>query len=101
MTIDEFAAMTRRVIAADGFNGFLPTACYPDRQELAALQGLTAGADPEPAVLAWAANKAGRGEPYLVAFRTGPAEFTVVRVAGGVRESAVYRVPAGRTRRRT
>ena len=100
MTIDEFAAVTRRVIAADGLDGFLPTACYPDREELAALQGLPADTDPEPAVVAWAAKKARRTEPYLVAFRSGPAEFTVVRVAGGERESMVFKVPAGRARRR-
>lgn len=100
MTIDEFAAMTRRVIAADGLDGFLPTACYPDRQELAALQGLPADTEPEPAVLAWAAKKARRGEPYLVAFRSGPTEFTVVRVAGAEWESAAFQVPSRRARRR-
>jgi hypothetical protein len=29
MPIDEFAGMTRRGIAADGLDGFLPTAGYP------------------------------------------------------------------------
>jgi hypothetical protein len=29
--VDEFAAMTKKAVAADGFDGYLPTAIYLDR----------------------------------------------------------------------
>jgi len=84
--------MTQAVIAADGFDGFLPTACYPKRQEVAALDGLPPDVEPEPAVLRWAAKSARRGEEFLVAFKSGPTCFTVVRVAGSKRQSATFEV---------
>ena len=90
MTIKQFAAMTQRVIASDGFDRFLPTACYPARREVAALEGLPPDIEPEPAVLKWAAKNAKRGELHLVAFKSGPLQFTVVRVEGADRESAVF-----------
>jgi hypothetical protein len=92
MTIEEFATVTRRVIAAEGFVDFLPTACYPDRGEVVALQGLPPDVEPESAVLRWAAKRAKAGELHLVAFRSGPAQFTVVRVQGPERESDVFAV---------
>jgi hypothetical protein len=92
MTIEEFAAITQDVIAEDGFDGFLPTACYPGRQEVVALQGLPADVEPEPAVLRWVAKRAAPTELHLVACRSGPAEFTVIRVRGAERESAVFAV---------
>ena len=84
--------MTQEVIAANGFDDFLPTACYPEQGEIAALQGLPADVEVEPAVLKWAAKKAKRGELHLVAFKSGPSEFTVVRVEGSHRESSVFEV---------
>ena len=42
--------MTQEVIAANGFDDFLPTACYPEQGEIAALQGLPADVEVEPAV---------------------------------------------------
>ena len=93
MTVDQFAALTQRVIASQGFDEFQPTACYPGRQEVVALAGLPPDVEPEPAVLAWAAKRAKRQELHFVAFKTGPAKFTVVRVDGTERESAVFEVP--------
>jgi hypothetical protein len=92
VTIEQFAAMTQNVIADNGFDDFLPTACYPKRQEVAALEGLPEDVEVEPAVLKWAAKRAKRGELHLVAFKSGPSEFTVVRVQGSKRESAVFEV---------
>lgn len=92
MTIEEFAEVTQAVIARDGFAGFLPTVCYPDRQELRSLSGLPAGIDPELAVLRWASKNAQPDELFLVAFKTGPNAFTIVRQQSGVRESASYNV---------
>jgi hypothetical protein len=92
MTVEEFAAMTQPVIAANRFDEFLPTACYPKRREVAALEGLPPDIAPEAAVLKWAAKKAKRGELFLVAFKSGPTQFTVMRVQGAQRESAVFEV---------
>lgn len=92
MTIEQFAAMTQRIIATDGFDGFLPTACYPARRKVAALEGLPPDIEPEPAVLEWATKNANQGELHLVAFKSGPSEFTVVRVEGADHEYAVFDV---------
>lgn len=92
MTIEEFAAVTQRVIASDGFDDFLPTACYPGRQEVVVLRGLPPDIEPEAAVLKWATKRAKLDELHLVAFRSGTAQFTVVRVKEGKRESAVFTV---------
>jgi hypothetical protein len=92
MNIEQFAAITQRVIASDGFDEFLPTACYPARREVAALEGLPPGIEAEPAVLKWAAKKAKHGELHLVAFKSGPSQFTVVRAEGAKHESAVFEV---------
>lgn len=94
MTIAEFAAVTRRVIDAEGLDGFLPTACYPERGEIATLRGLPPEVEAEPAVLRWAGKRASPGELHLVAFRSGAGRFTVVRVRGPERESAAFEVPA-------
>lgn len=92
MTVEEFAAIRQNVIAEDGFDEFLPTACYPWRDEIVALQGPPPDVEPEPAVLGWAAKRAKPNELHLVAFKTGPAEFTVIRIRGAERDSAVFAV---------
>ena len=92
MTIEEFAAITQRVIARDGFDDFLPTACYPVRRDIRTLQGLPADVEPEPAVLKWAAKHAGAAEEFLVAFKSGPSEFTIVRQEGGKRTAQKFQM---------
>ena len=94
MTIEAFADMTRRVIARDGFDGFLPTACYPGRRVVAVLEGVPVGVDVEQAALRWASRKAEAGEEYLVAFRVSSDQFKVVRHADGQSEETVCAVDA-------
>jgi hypothetical protein len=72
MTIEMFAEITLSIIARDGFDGFLPTACNPARRHVAVLQGVPAGVDVERAALDWASRKAEADEEYLVAFKSGP-----------------------------
>ena len=90
MEIETFAAMTRRIIAQDGFDDFLPTACYPSRQEIVVLEGVPSGVDIEHAALNWATLRAERGEEFLVVFRSSIERFKIVRRVGSELEEAVY-----------
>ncbi len=90
MTVEEFAAITRRVIDRNGFDEFLPTACYPERRVIRALEDLPGDIDPEPAVLKWARKEAKAGEEFLIAFKSAPAQFTIIRQHGQNRESGTF-----------
>lgn len=79
MTTNEFAVITRRVIARDGFAEFQPTACYPERKHVKTLAGLPTDIDPEEPVLQWAARGASDGEEFLVAFKVAEDSFRVIR----------------------
>ena len=90
MTLDEFATITQRVIARDGFDGFQPTACIPSRRELTVLAGVPPNVDIEAAATSWAVKKAGTGEEVLVAFPISSTQFKIVRIAGHGREEGAY-----------
>ena len=90
MTVQEFAAMTQRVIDANGFDDFLPTACYPEQRVVTAIQGIPVDVDLESAVLKAAQRRAKDKEEFLVAFKSGASEFTVIRLKGKKRESAKF-----------
>ena len=79
MTTKEFAVITRRVIAKEGFEEFQPTACYPERREVKSLAGLPADIDPKEPVLDWAFRGAVNDEEFLVAFKISDAHFRVIR----------------------
>jgi hypothetical protein len=89
-TVDEFARITRNVIAKDGFDDYQPTALYPNRDHIAALEGVPADADLEAIALEWAAHGAIDGEEFLVAFKIAPTKFKVIRRQAGNREEAVF-----------
>ncbi len=90
MTLEEFANMTRRIIARDGLDGFQPTACYPQRRNVAVLAGLPPGADVETEALSWALAKSEPGDEVLVAFKVGERDFKIVRMASGEMQEGVY-----------
>lgn len=92
MTPDQFAQMTQRIVARDGFDGYLPTACYPVRREVAVLEGMPNGVNVEAEAVAWAARRAEVGEEFLVAFKYDDAHFKVVRFAGEDVQSGIYAV---------
>ncbi len=92
MKIEEFALITRRVIASDGFDDFLPTACYPKRSEVRTLTDLPEDIEPESEIIKWAGQHAGKGEEFLVAYKSGTAEFTVIRKKGDKRESKKFSI---------
>jgi len=47
VTLDNFVGITQRVIARDGFEGYLPTALYPARKHVVVLEDVPEGADME------------------------------------------------------
>jgi hypothetical protein len=92
MTLDQFAEMTRRVIADQGFDEFQPTACFPERRHVKSLAGLPDDIDPEQPVLEWAMNSADENEEFLVAFKIGDNHFRVVRPENGEQTARNYPV---------
>lgn len=79
MTTHEFAAITRRVIAKEGFEEFQPTACYPERREVKTLAGLPPNVHAEKAALDWAFRGADNDKEFLLAFKISDDCFRVVR----------------------
>jgi len=92
MTLDEFSETTQRIIALEGLDHYLPTACYPVRKHVKVLTGLTPNIDPEKAVLEWAAKVAEKNEEFLVAFRIDATRFKVIRRIGPYSEDDIYTV---------
>jgi GGDEF domain-containing protein len=91
MDMDEFAELTRRVIARDGFEGYLPTACYAARAHFAVLTGVPPHDDVEPVSLEWALEGAESDEEVLVAFKIDPDHFKIIRRTEDARlEQRVY-----------
>jgi hypothetical protein len=95
MDIDGFAAITRRVMARDGFEKHLPVACFLDSGSIVVLQGYPDPIVPPPVVHAFAAQQRSGSETYLVAFRIGPTQFRVDRVEGTTHTSKVFDFAAG------
>jgi hypothetical protein len=86
ITLDEFAAMTRRIIASDGFDDYLPTVCYPDSRRVKTLVGVPPEMKPEEPALEWAVEGAENGEEFLVAFKVDDRHFKIVRQVGSYSE---------------
>ena len=91
MTLDEFATVTRRVIANQGFEDFQPTALYPARDHIRGGDAFPR-AVPESHVLRWAAEGARQEEEFLVAFKLDDSHFKVVRRIGSYSEDDTYAV---------
>lgn len=90
--MDAFAGMTRRLIASDGFDGYLPTACYPERRVLRVLEDAPYTEGLEPIALDWALSRREGDEEVLVAFKLDASHFKVVRRAAGLAEECVYSI---------
>jgi hypothetical protein len=91
-TVVESAKITRRVIARDGFDDYLPTALYPERDHMVVLEGVPGDVDLEPIATGWAADGAIGDEEYLVAFKVSPTQFKVIRRYSGGMEQGVFGV---------
>ena len=92
MTLDEFAIMTKRVIANDGFDEYLPTVCYPVRRQVKTLVGLPPDIEPEEPVLEWASKGAEKGEEFLVAFKIDDGHFKIIRRIGSYSEDETFSI---------
>ena len=90
--MDAFAAMTRRVIASDGFDRYLPTACYPERRVLRVLEDAPDTEQLEVIALEWALSWLEGAEEVLVAFKVDAAHFKVIRRAADLSEECVYSI---------
>ena len=89
-TIEEFAQITRNVIATEEFSEHLPTALYPERKVLVVLEGAPVGAGLEPVALAWATEEAIDDEEFLVAFKIDATTFKVIRRCAGQLQQGVF-----------
>ena len=94
MHLEDFAEITQRVIQKDGFDGFLPTLCLPERQHITVLEGVPEDRQPEirSVSLAWARDKATEQEEFLLAFREDEASFRVIRSYRGEISERVFPV---------
>ena len=94
-SLDAFARITQRVIARDGFEGYLPTALYPARRHILVLEGVPADVNIEAVSLAWAEDNAVGSEEFLVAFAISGTHFKVIHRFEGAFESGLFpAVPA-------
>ena len=96
MTLDEFAAVTRRVIARQGFADFQPTAVYPERDHIRGGAGFPASV-PESHIFRWAAEERRDGEEMLLAFKVDDSHFKVVRQIATYSEDEIYPVATQKT----
>jgi hypothetical protein len=90
--MDAFAGMTRRVIASDGFDAYLPTACYPERRELRVLEDVPFTEQLGAIALEWALSHQEDDEEVLVAFKLDGAHFKIIRRAEGHAEERIYSI---------
>jgi hypothetical protein len=89
-TVEEYAGITKKIIARDGFEDYLPTALYPQRKDVVVLEGAPDNANLEPIVMKWARKNAIGDEEFLVAFKVGPNKFKVIRRYAGAQEEKVF-----------
>lgn len=93
MKLDEFAGITQKIISEQGFDDFIPIACFPERRELRALADIELGEETEATVVEWAKSLTESVEELLVAFKFSVSQFKVIRIRGPEEESAIYEVP--------
>jgi len=104
MDIAAFAELTKQIIAADGFEDYIPTLLLPARQMVMALEGIPADVDTEQAALKWAEKTAKPGEDYLLAYKINAKQFRIVHRQGKSRtqadfDAAVTKAKAGTNRK--
>jgi hypothetical protein len=76
--LENFIDITNNVIAEDGFEEFLPTLLFPDRQEVIVLGDLPVADNHERFAQEWIAKVVKPKENYLVAYRVDSKHFKVI-----------------------
>jgi hypothetical protein len=85
--IDQFIAITRRLILRDGFDGYLPTLLIPGSKHVRVLEGVPGEQNIDAAVASWVNRTTNPGEDFIVAYKIDSSHFKVVsRVEGQTRE---------------
>lgn len=90
MELEDFVGITRRIIARDGFENYLPTAYFSGRRHIVVLEGVPDKANIEDVALKWASTKAKPGEEYFVAFKINSRQFKVVKCSNGEYKDALF-----------
>ena len=89
LDITAFAEITRRVIARDGFDGYLPTLCLPAQKHISVLEGIPTEKleRVRDVAIAWAEKKASPDQEYFLAYKEDADRFRVVhRHSAGTEE---------------
>src|SRR5262245_26324378 len=85
--IDEFVAITHRVIARDGFDDYLPTLLLPATKEIFVLEDAPQDSRLPDVARDWAEGHAGGISDFVFAYKIDSEHFVVVaRVSGQVFE---------------
>lgn len=87
--IEQFIAMTRRIIAHDGFEDYLPTLLLPSRKDVRVLEDVPSDEDIESVVESWVARIAAPEEDFLAAFKTNDTHFKVLARLNGKNSSVM------------
>jgi hypothetical protein len=82
--IEQFIAMTHRVIEEEGFGDYLPTLLLPQRQDVRVLDGIPEGNDIESQAKGWAERSVNEDQDFILAFKVDASHFKVVARIDGI-----------------
>ena len=82
--IDNFIAMTRRIILRDGFEQYLPTIVLPALKDVRVLEGVPAEADMKAVIAEWVLKVAGPTQDFVAAYKAHKGHFFVFARVDGV-----------------
>ena len=94
MTIDDFVAMTRRIIAKDGFDNYLPTIVVPGRRHIAVLDAIPSGVEIETAAKEWLIRTVEPGEDYFLVFKLDLKQLKILARLDGEEQVRIATVVA-------
>jgi hypothetical protein len=85
--VDTFVEITHRIIAGQGFDGFLPTLLLPATKKILALEGAPEDGTLPAIARRWAEENAGADADFVVVFRSDDRHFDVIaRIEGRMSE---------------
>jgi hypothetical protein len=86
--IEQFVAMTMKIVAEDGIDNYLPTLLLPTSRTVLVMEDIPDLDDHELMVREWLAERIEPDEPHLVAYRCGAR---IIKVVGMIDGSPVER----------